>query len=181
MFEMITKADFAVLKFAESLHNPLLDMIMSAITFLGDGAYLWIGIAIILLFIPKQRKTGVTVLVGLIVFHVVCNTGLKNIIARPRPFTLMPELWNSIPAMVDIPKSFSMPSGHTMSSVLSAFLIGKNVDRLRIPTYVMAALIAFSRIYVLVHYPSDVIVGAVLGVILGIIIDKLFKLKKQTV
>ncbi len=168
---MITNIDLSVLRFMESIHNPITDFIFSAITFLGDEGYIWIGIGIILLFFPKHRKTGIAVLIGLIVFHIICNTGLKNIIARPRPYTLVPEFLNSMPD-IHVPSSYSMPSGHTMSAFVCATILARNYAKMKYPLYTLAFLMGLSRIYLLVHYPTDVIVGAVLGILLGIAIDK---------
>ncbi len=164
---MITNIDLSILRFMESLHNPITDFFFSAITWLGDDGKIWIGIALILLFIPKHRKTGIFMIAGLITFHIICNSILKDLIGRPRPFMLVPELLNSIPDAVDIPSSYSMPSGHTMMSFVCAEILGKNIPKMKIPAYIMAVLMGLSRIYLLVHYPTDVIVGAILGVLLA--------------
>lgn len=168
---MITNIDLSVLKFMAKIHNPVTDFIFSAITLLGDAGMVWIILAVILLIIPKHRKTGLALAVGLIVFHLICNTGLKNIIARPRPFVVLPELRNYIPK-INIPSSYSMPSGHTMSSFVCATITAKNIKGSEKFAYPLAFLIALSRIYLLVHYPTDVIAGAVLGVVLGVGINK---------
>ncbi|MBR6801353.1 MAG: phosphatase PAP2 family protein [Eubacteriaceae bacterium] len=169
---MITNIDLVILRFMESIHNPMTDFIFSAITYLGDDGKLWIGIALLLLFFPKHRKTALAMIVGLITFHVLCNSILKDLIGRPRPFVLVPELLNSIPDVVDVPSSFSMPSGHTMMSFVCAEILGRNIPKSKIPAYAAAVLMGLSRIYLLVHYPSDVIVGAALGILLAITIDK---------
>lgn len=178
---MITNIDLSVLRFMEQIHNPVTDFFFSVITFLGDGGIIWIGSGLILLFIPKHRKTGIMVLAGLVVFHLICNTGLKNIIARPRPYVLVPEFLGSMPD-INVPTSYSMPSGHTMSAFVCAEILAGDFKRYKAPLYVTAVFMGLSRIYLLVHYPSDVIVGALLGIMLGKAVkytaDKYYKTKK---
>ncbi len=170
---MITNIDCAILKFMASIHNPVTDSIFSFITWLGDDGKLWIGIALVLLFFPKYRKTGIAMIVGLITFHFLCNGFLKDLFGRPRPYVLMPEIMNSIPSVVDIPSSYSMPSGHTMMSFVCAEILSGNIKKATLPAYIMAVLMGLSRIYLLVHYPTDVIVGAVLGILLAKLINYL--------
>jgi len=170
---MITNIDCMILRFMESVHNPLTDSIFSFITWLGDDGKLWIGLALILIaFFPKHRKTGIAMIIGLIVFHFLCNGFLKDLFGRPRPYVLMPDILNSIPD-IDIPSSYSMPSGHTMMSFVCAEILGKNIPKMKLPAYIAAVLMGLSRIYLLVHYPTDVIVGAVLGVLLAMLINYL--------
>ena len=97
--------------------------------------------------------------------------GIKNIICRPRPFVTYPDLTvNGI-----TPTGFSFPSGHTTSSFAAAAVIIIRKEKFAVFTAVLAFLIAFSRLYNCVHYPTDVLCGAVLGIALAIITCLIFK------
>lgn len=158
----IENIDFAILNFIQSfLTSPVMDSIMKFITHLGDEGIVWIIIAIILLIPKKTRKTGATVGVALILGLVLGNLVIKNIFGRMRPYTLDG-------AMVKMPiigeqSEFSFPSGHTRSSFEAAFVLLWADKRMGIPAMILASLIAFSRLYVYVHFPSDIIGGILLG------------------
>ena len=147
------------------------------ITHLGDEGYLWIAIGIALLFFKKTRAVGVSVLLALLINLFITNIGLKNIIARPRPFNVNPELVT----LIKHPSSFSFPSGHTSGSLTAAFVLYHLMPKkIGVPAVVLATMIAFSRMYVGVHYPTDVLGGIVVAVIastLGIMIVQSLKEK----
>lgn len=94
----------------------------------------------------------------------VGNVCLKNLIARPRPCWLD----DSVKLLIPIPTDYSFPSGHTLSSVVGATVLTKTNRRFDWAAIPLAALIAFSRLYLFVHYPSDILAGAVLGVAIGL-------------
>ncbi|WP_124101233.1 phosphatase PAP2 family protein [Ruminococcus sp. Marseille-P6503] len=172
MLEAVTNADFAVLDLIQKLHSKALDFIMQAITVSGDNGYIWIAVCIVLICIPKTRKIGIFTAVTLIV-EVILNDGIvKGIIARERPF-----IQNSaIDTIIRQPSGYSFPSGHSASSFAAATAIFMHNKRLGIPAYVLAALIAFSRLYFYVHFPSDVIIGSLFGMLIGFCVNKLLKL-----
>ena len=141
----------------------MLTPFMKSVTFLGNGGWFWILCAVVLLAVPKTRKTGYAAALSLIFGAIVTNLLLKNIVARPRPFA---EIEALIP-MITKPKDFSFPSGHTAVSfaVTSALYFCKN--KIWIPSALLSLLIAFSRMYLYVHYPSDILGGVVLGILVG--------------
>ena len=142
-------------------HNGIFDKIMPIISNLGNMGIIWVAISIILLSNKKYRRAGILCLVALIVTAIVGEGILKNLIQRLRPF-------NEVPAMqllISKPLSYSFPSGHTASAFAAAFIISNQIKKLVIPAYVLAATIAFSRMYLFVHYPSDIIGGILLGTI----------------
>ena len=150
----------------EFVRNPLLNMFFIFVTGLGDKGFIWILAAILLLLRKKHRKKGVTVLLALGIGFVITNLLLKNIVARPRPYTILTELEILIPK----PSDYSFPSGHTCSSFAAALAMLKVCDRkIGIFACVLAVLIAFSRLYVGVHYPTDVLAGALLGTVSALI------------
>ena len=111
----------------------------------------------------KYRRQGVLLLVGLIAGVLVGNACLKNLIARPRPCWLD----SSVQLLIANPTDYSFPSGHALSSVIGATVLTKTNRCFGYAAIPLAALIAFSRLYLYVHFPSDVLAAAVLGVVIG--------------
>ncbi|HOA33950.1 MAG TPA: phosphatase PAP2 family protein [Clostridiales bacterium] len=179
--EAIYNFDHAVFQFVQKYiwNESILHPIMKVITTLGDGGTIWIIIALILLFTKKYRKYGFMMAAGLIITLVVNDNILKPLIARPRPFDF--EGWTDFiyPEIIKRPDGFSFPSGHTTSSFLSTVPLLKANKKFGIPALVLAALIAFSRVYVFVHYPTDILGGIVMGFIYGLlgclIVDQIYK------
>ncbi len=180
--DFIVGIDVAVYQFVDSIMNPVLDVIMTFITHLGDTpGIVWWVLGVCLLIPRKTRKLGVLVIGGLAIASLINNVCLKNIIERPRPYNIDASVWTNAgyeyiwPNLIDKSSSWSFPSGHTSSSIGAGFalLLGclKNKKHLAIgiPAFILSLLIGFSRIYVHVHYPTDVIVGAVVGLIGGLI------------
>ena len=140
------------------LRTDMLTPFMKSVTFLGNGGWFWILCAVVLLAVPKTRKTGYAAALSLIFGAIVTNLLLKNIVARPRPFA---EIEALIP-MITKPKDFSFPSGHTTASFAVALVMLRMLPKkFGIPAVVLAALVAFSRLYLGVHYPTDVLTGFV--------------------
>ena len=124
------------------LRTDMLTPFMKSVTFLGNGGWFWILCAVVLL--------------------AVTNLLLKNIVARPRPFA---EIEALIP-MITKPKDFSFPSGHTTASFAVALVMLRMLPKkFGIPAVVLAALVAFSRLYLGVHYPTDVLTGLVIALV----------------
>lgn len=168
--------EFEILYALNNLHNPILDRIMIAMTNLGDAGLIWIGVAIILLFIKKTRKCGVLMLVSMVLGLIIGNGLLKNLIARERPCWLD----RSIPLLIPEPHDYSFPSGHTLASFEAAVMIYLHNKKWGIISFVLAVLIAFSRMYLFVHFPTDVLGGAALGTLISIFVyEKSNKAKKQ--
>ena len=131
------------------------------ITSLGNGGWFWIVLGILLLFFPKTRKLGLLTLGSMLIGFLITNICLKNLVARPRPYTQRPDLT----ILVKEPHDWSFPSGHTTASFAFAFAFyfGLEHKKYSIPVFVLVALIAFSRLYVGVHYPTDVLGGLLTG------------------
>ena len=142
------------------LRTDMLTPFMKSVTFLGNGGWFWILCAVVLLAVPKTRKTGYAAALSLIFGAIVTNLLLKNIVARPRPFA---EIEALIP-MITKPKDFSFPSGHTTASFAVALVMLRMLPKkFGIPAVVLAVLVAFSRLYLGVHYPTDVLTGFVIA------------------
>lgn len=170
--EHILNFDLAVFRFVEAhIWCPFLDSVMTFITRLGDGGFIWILITLALLFFPKTRRSGIAVGTALLLSVVIGDGILKNLVCRDRPFDL--AAWQGVfqyPELVARPQDFSFPSGHTGSSIGAAMaLLITRRDIPSIAALVLALLIAFSRIYLHVHYPTDVLAGICMGVLYGIL------------
>lgn len=158
--------ELQILDVLQTIHNPVLDIIMCAITRLGDAGIIWILLCIVLLILPKTRKSGVVLMAALLVDPVVCNVILKPLVHRIRPF----DVKTGIELLVKRPTDYSFPSGHTaasVASVMALYLAGEK--KIWVPALVLAVLIAFSRLYLYVHYPTDVLGGMIIGIAAGAI------------
>ena len=148
------------LDWLQTLHSPIVDKIMLGITRLGDAGIFWIVLAVILLLLPKTRKSGLIVAVALCIDVIVCNGILKNLFARTRPF----DVNEAVQLLITAPKDFSFPSGHTAASFAAvAALYFAGEKKLWKVSLVLAVLIAFSRMYLYVHYPTDILGGVLVG------------------
>ena len=146
-----------------------LDTIMPLIIVLGDGGAFWIACAVLMMLLKKYRKTGFSAGLALIFGLLLCNIFLKPTVARIRPYDLQEQMGVIINLLIDKEHSFSFPSGHTIASFEAATAILLRHRKLGIAAMVLAILIAFSRMYLYVHYPTDVIVSVFLGISLAVL------------
>lgn len=165
MIHTLVEIDSGVLLFfQEFVRNRFLTPVLVFITTLGNAGMIWILISLGFLFFKKTRKIGCMGLLALLFSLCVNNMLLKNLVARTRPY-------DAIEALVPIvkrPTDYSFPSGHTAAAFAAAGVFVRNLPkRFGIPLIVLAAVIAVSRLYVGVHYPSDVLVGLISGILLS--------------
>ena len=164
--------EFPILDWIQAnLRTPTMDLLMPAITTLGNGGLIWFILAAILILVPKYRKVGVAVLAGLALEVICCNLILKPLVARVRPC----DVNTAVQLLITRPDDFSFPSGHTGASFAAVAALYTSRSRLWIPSLVLAALIAFSRLYLYVHYPTDILAGVVIGIMAGCIGTKLME------
>ncbi len=147
----------------DTLKCGWMDWLMPKITVLGNVGIIWIVISVFMLCTKRYRKNGIILLASLLVGVLVGNVCLKHLIARSRPCWLNPE----VTLLIANPTDFSFPSGHTLSSTIAATVLWETDKRVGIPSAVLAGLIAFSRLYLYVHFPSDVLAAAALGFVIG--------------
>lgn len=156
--------EIEILNAIQGLRTPIADRIMCAVTSLGNVGVIWILLAVVLLVLPKTRKSGAIVMAALVLDVILCNGILKPLFARVRPC----DVNTTIQLLVPRPSDYSFPSGHTaaaFAAVTALFFAGeKNLWK---PALVLAVLIAFSRLYLYVHYPTDILGGIAVGVICG--------------
>ena len=149
---------------AAHLHCPFLDTVMPWITKLGDAGIFWILCALVLLCIPRTRKMGVAMSIALVMGLVVCNMTIKPLVGRMRPYDFQAlHFGREIPLLIPALSDPSFPSGHTIASFEGAVVIFLFNKKWGIPALLLAIAIAFSRLYLYVHYPTDVLTAVVLG------------------
>lgn len=162
----IQNLDFAILDFIQQhFRCTFLNWFMPLVTKLGDGGIFWICVAVLLLIFPKTRKTGIMMGVALILGLLVGNLTLKPLVARVRPYDVRGITDLLVPALSD----FSFPSGHTLASFEAAVVLLIRDKRMGIPAIIIAVVVALSRLYLFVHYPTDVLAGAILGTVFAIL------------
>lgn len=167
--------EFEILYAINNLHNPILDKIMVAITTLGDAGIFWIILAIVLICIKKTRRCGILMLLSMVTGLILGNGILKNVIARSRPCWINPN----IPLLIPNPDDYSFPSGHTLASFESAIMIFLHNKKWGIVALIIATLISFSRLYLFVHFPTDVLGAIILAAVISISLYHLWnKLEK---
>jgi len=145
------------------VRNSFLDAVMPTITALANNGLTWVVLAIVLLVIAKYRKVGLTLAIAILVEWGLVNGILKPLVGRSRPFELDP----TFPLLATPPHDASFPSGHAAISFAAAYVIYHFNKRWGIVAYVLAALIALSRLYLFFHFPSDVIAGTLIGIAVG--------------
>ena len=178
--QLAVSFDLPILDWIQAhLQSGFMDTIMPIITVFGDAGIFWIACAVVLLFFPKTRKIGLGMGIAMALGLLVCNVTLKPLVARIRPYDFqikeLGKTWNDIllagKLLVETPHDFSFPSGHTIASFEAATVLLINNKKLKvgIPALILAILIAFSRLYLYVHYPTDVIFSVFAGILFGII------------
>ena len=171
----ILEVEFQILNRIAELHTEALDTLLPIISSFADKGIGWIIVAMILACIPKYRKAGFTIGLALILCLLIGNLTLKPLIARPRPYTYFPEMTLLIAPLAD----FSFPSGHTFASFASSTALYLHHKKLGSAAFVLAAIIAFTRLYLYVHFPSDVLAGMILGIACGWIAYKVMDILQR--
>ncbi|MBR1560911.1 MAG: phosphatase PAP2 family protein [Clostridia bacterium] len=161
MSAAIFNFDASILLWIQAHLRGVLDPVVVFITHLGDKGLLWIALTLILLIPRRTRRVGVTSAVSMLIGLVVVNIVLKNWIARTRPY----ELIEGLQLMIEKQHDFSFPSGHATNSLACAWVLFRGMrKRYGVPALILALLICFSRLYVGVHYPTDVFAGIAVGI-----------------
>ena len=166
------------LHFLQSIHNPILDSIM--LFFTNSGNIIMILILISIVY-PKTRRIGIQIYLALFISILIVNCGMKPFIARCRPCWLEP----GVKMLIELPQSYSFPSGHTNAFFAMATAVFLSNKRFGIPTLAVASIVAFSRLYLFAHWPTDVMGGIFTGVLSGVlsflIIDALINIFRKKV
>ncbi len=155
----------------QEIHNPVLDVVMAFLSDIGNAGILWIALSVLFMIPKKSRTTGFQMMLSIIITFVIGNLILKNVIMRARPC----QIDETVALLVAIPSDYSFPSGHSMNGFTAAVALFYNNKKLGTPALILAALIAFSRLYNFVHFPTDVFFGIILGTVVAIAVCTAWK------
>ncbi len=160
--EFILNFDDRVIHFInDKMRSRSADRFMRLVSAMGDNGAIWLGIAFALIMMGgKKRRAGALMLLSLLAEASVCNLAIKPAVARIRPYD-----YHGFVINIKKPKDYSFPSGHTAAAFAAAYSMRLSGEKGGRAMMYAAALMGFSRIYLLVHYPMDVFAGAVLGII----------------
>ncbi len=164
--------ELSILHALQGLHTEWLNSFMIFVSALGDNGLVWIALSLAFLVVPGTRRRGLNMLLALAFSFLVGNLILKNLIARPRPFTVDTQVTLLIP----VPSEYSFPSGHTLSSFTAAVTLFLYHRLWGFAACILASLIAFSRMYLFVHYPTDILGGILLGILDAFIVRHVLEL-----
>lgn len=153
--------ELEILHAIQGMHQDWLSPVMIFLSTIGEVGLVWIMISIILACVPRTRKCGLSMMAAMALSFLLGNCLLKNLIARPRPFSVD----TSIVMLVPYPSEYSFPSGHTLNGFTAAVTIFLYYRKAGIAAIFLAAAIAFSRLYLFVHYPTDILGGMILGIL----------------
>ena len=165
----------------QNMHSAPLDVIMKIFTYLGEAGILWIAISLVLVIIPKTRKCGFTMALAMALTFLIGNVILKNAIGRGRP------CWvdQNVKLLIKLPDDYSFPSGHTMNGITASLCLFFYYHKAGIGAIVVACIIAFSRMYLFVHWPTDILAGCLLGAVDAVIsffvVKKIFEVIEKKI
>lgn len=169
MWTGLIRIDYLFFNFINhNLANPFFDILMPVLTWLGNAGAVWVVMGLLAFFLggKKGRRVAVMIFIAVIISDLTTEVALKKLIMRPRPFNTLSQ----VRTLVAKPGSFSFPSGHAAVSFTVAMVMAHNYRNSAGLFFLLALGIAFSRIYVGVHFPLDVLGGIVIGLILGLIL-----------
>ena len=168
MLTSLLQHDASLRALLSSWHTPWLDAVMWTLSALGAVGGIWLlAAAILAAWVPKCRGAAWQVVLALCLSQVAVDNVIKPLVGRPRPFVADPAI-HVVGAY--LPPTFSFPSGHAALSFSAAVVLAHALRRGRAAWYLLAALIAFSRVYIGVHYPIDVVVGTLVGLAVGYVV-----------
>ena len=179
--DSILDFDFSILNFIqEHLRCAFMDGAMSFFSYIGEAGLVWIVFSVVLLFFKKTRVIGIASLAAMAITYTLNDLVLKQLIGRPRPFSDCYEqrLLSEADLIIKKPSGAGFPSGHSAIAGAVTTTMFLHNKKLGFCVLVPALLVVFSRLYNYVHFPTDVLCGILLGVIVAIIVTFAFKKTK---
>lgn len=158
----------------ESIANPFWDSFMVFVSHLGDAGFVWIIVVLTLLISKKYRKVGIIAAVSLTVCFVTGNYLIKPLVGRIRPCNLYPDLRMIVPCLTD----YSFPSMHTATAFSVSAVLFRHNKLMGIPAIILSVFIALSRVYLNLHFATDIVCGALYGIIFALFTDIVIKKTK---
>lgn len=151
--------ELEILHIIQGWHQDWLSDIMIFFSTIGNGGMCWIAVCIVLLLLPRTRKCGIAMAISMLLTMILGNEIIKKVVARPRPCAVD----RSVTLLIPFPGQYSFPSRHTSNSFSAAVSILLFYRKQGIIALIVAGIIAFSRMYLFVHYPTDILGGILLG------------------
>lgn len=167
MINKLKRMDKRVIFNIQRMHKRRLNHWMIILTKMGNNGMVWFAVAVPFLFNRGYRNVGVKIILALLLSGFLGEIVIKQMVARSRPtkFLLQEEM------LIKEPVSYSFPSGHTSSSFAASCMLASCFGIVSIPAFIFAILMAFSRVYLRVHYPTDVLAGALLGSVCSLLVN----------
>ena len=167
MLNKLKRMDKRVIFNIQRIHKQRLNRLMIIVTKMGNNGMVWFAVAVPFLFNRGYRNVGVKIILALLLSGFLGEIVIKQMVARSRPtkFLLQEEM------LIKEPVSYSFPSGHTSSSFAASCMLASCFGLTSIPAFIFAILMAFSRVYLRVHYPTDVLAGALLGSVCSLLVN----------
>jgi undecaprenyl-diphosphatase len=173
MADAVSQIDVSVLLWIQNhLRSGGMTVFWKFISFFSNGGWFWIALCIVLLVMRRTRNTGGYMATALVIEALITNVFLKNMVARIRPYDYCSEIIPLVPKLHD----YSFPSGHTGIAFAAAYICARYLPgRFRVILMALALLTPFSRLYLGVHYPTDVLAGIVIGVGSGVLAEIIYR------
>lgn len=163
-FDCLWQLDSSILLWFQSLRQEWMTPFWKFITSLGNAGWFWIALSLLLVCFGRTHRAGASALLALALGALMTNVLIKPAFARIRPY----EVVDGLILLIEKQKDFSFPSGHSCASFAAAVALWRHLSRrVSVSLLCLAALIAISRLYVGVHYPSDVLGGILIGILAG--------------
>ncbi|MBD5534972.1 MAG: phosphatase PAP2 family protein [Lachnospiraceae bacterium] len=164
--------ELQILHMLQELHAEWLNPVMILLSALGNAGLIWIALSVVLAIPKRTRLCAFTMMGAMALSFLLGNIVIKNLVARPRPFAVDASVMLLIPQ----PGEYSFPSGHTLNGFTAATVIFLYYKKAGIFALLFAGAIAFSRMYLFVHYPTDILAGMLLGIMDAVIMYFIVKM-----
>lgn len=163
--------ELQILHMIQGWHQDWLSAIMIFFSTIGNAGICWIVLCLVLLLIPKTRKCGLVMAISMLITVLLGNEVIKKVVARPRPCAVD----KSVTLLIPYPSQYSFPSGHTSNSFTAAVTVFLFYRKPGVIALIVAGIIAFSRMYLFVHYPTDILGGILLGTLDAMLVYGCFR------
>ena len=170
--EVIQNLDYTILNAIQhSLRCKFLDSFTIILSYVTTSGIIWVVLGVTMLFFSKLRRLGIILIITLAFVFLTGDILLKHLVNRPRPFVM----YNDIVPLIKAPSSASFPSTHICLDIAATTVLLKKKKKFGFIALALTACIAFSRLYLCVHFPTDILAGLLLGILCALIVLRLDK------